>query len=443
VKTLNIWLEGEDGPIGQLSSDDYGAMSFTYTLDWAMRGHPISLSLPLTPVAQPDSATRAFFNNLLHENDQLRQLLQREGLERDNIVGILEHLGADCAGAISCLPLDAPPVKRPGNLETDYDGLDEPEVVDIVKRLAAGQALPDVLRDPSPVAGYRRKISIALLPDGRFALPKPGLGVPTTHILKIPDAGHKDEELQEAAAAQLARDCGFDASISVADVIADQPLILIQRFDRLVTANGQVTRVHQEDFTQALGLPDDLKYERRAQGSRKFDAAAIAWVLNQTENPAAARLQFLRTTLFNLMIGNTDNHAKNHALLYGDSGRPRLAPLYDMVPIPLGRGYTDAFSYTIGTAKRAVDLKADDLASFARTLGFAEGRALVVVRETCVSLANALERASHRLLPDLRTFDMLIGREMARLADLLDVDLELRERDYLPGPDEKSGWETS
>lgn len=35
--------------------------------------------------------------------------------------------------------------------------------------------------------------------------------------------------------------------------------------------------------------------------------------------------------LFNFILGNADAHAKNLSLLYGASGRPRLAPFYDLV----------------------------------------------------------------------------------------------------------------
>ena len=39
------------------------------------------------------------------------------------------------------------------------------------------------------------------------------------------------------------------------------PAIISERYDRIVSANGTVTALHQEDFTQALGIPSSLKYE--------------------------------------------------------------------------------------------------------------------------------------------------------------------------------------
>ena len=36
------------------------------------------------------------------------------------------------------------------------------------------------------------------------------------------------------------------------------PAIISERYDRIVSANGTVTALHQEDFTQALGIPSSL-----------------------------------------------------------------------------------------------------------------------------------------------------------------------------------------
>jgi serine/threonine-protein kinase HipA len=447
LREIDVWIEGVDYPIGRLAEAYAGSSSifFAYTDDWlALPGaFAISFSLPLEDGAYDDRITRNFFQNMLQENDQLSQIIRREGLNRDDILGILRIVGAECAGALSCLPKGSPPVKRPGNLSTDYDVLDDATVADFVKRLAAGRSLPEELRDPSPVAGFRQKFSLAKTQEGRFAIPKPGLGVPTTHILKIPDPDHPGEAVQEAAAAQLARECGFEAANSVALKIAGGEQLLIERFDRTIGLDGSVTRIHQEDFAQALALPHDFKYERRANGLYKFDAIAIAGILNKTAFPARARDMFLRMTLFNLMIGNSDNHAKNHAFLFQFGGPPVLAPLYDLVPIPLGEGYTDELAFNIGNAKRARDLKLDDLLLFYAAMEIPKGRAERVLISHVRALVEQLEVASTGLADSLRSFDMLIGREMARLLDLTGVDKVLRERDYLPETEERAGWALS
>ncbi|MEY2926755.1 MAG: hypothetical protein RL367_1232 [Pseudomonadota bacterium] len=434
MRELAVWIEGVAFPVGSLTKSLTGTVAFCYSDEWLVEpaAFGISLSLPLITGSFGDALSRAFFSNLLNENDQLNHLLRRERLDRHDLVGILFHLGSDCAGAVSCLAAGAPPVKRPGDLATDYDVIDDLVLAELIKRLASGRALPPEIRDPSPVAGYRRKIALAQTLAGQFAIPKSGSGVPTTHILKIPDPGHRGEAEQEAAAARLAIRCGLDCATSNASTFDGQDILIIERFDRVRTPAGLVLRVHQEDFAQALGLPDDLKYERRAIGSFRFDAAAIATILNRTASPALAQELFLRFTLFNLMIGNSDNHAKNHALLYPFGEAPSLAPLYDMVPIPLGGGYTDEFAFNIGNASRASELTLADLVAFCVTLGISANRAEKILTDHMVDLVARLDRASEGFKGSLRFFDMLIGREINRLLDLFNLDISLRERDYFP-----------
>ncbi len=44
------------------------------------------------------------------------------------------------------------------------------------------------------------------------------------------------------------------------------------------------------------------------------------------DGPSRPIPRLLRMTLFNLLIGNNDNHAKNHALLHRPGEAPELAP---------------------------------------------------------------------------------------------------------------------
>jgi serine/threonine-protein kinase HipA len=245
--SLNVWLDGFDAPAGQLDAMDDGSIAFRYVDAFLHEGRSISMSLPVDGQPVGDVLARAFFDNLLPENDQMQRVIDREGLERSDIVGILAHVGADCAGAISCLPVGAPPIKIPGDLAEDYRPLEHDELILIARRLAEQQRLPDDIDDPSPVAGVQRKIALTLLPDGRFALPLEGRKVPTTHILKVPRRAEAAEAKQEDAACKLAAACGIAVSQSDHIVLDDVDALLIERFDRIVQ-DGIVYRVHQEDF---------------------------------------------------------------------------------------------------------------------------------------------------------------------------------------------------
>ncbi len=164
--------------------------------------------------------------------------------------------------------------------------------------------MPNELRDPSPLSGYQRKVALTVLPDGSYAVPIPGTGAPTTHILKVPETTFQREAFYEANCASLADYVGLDAAPSRSFWIGDYEVILSQRYDRQVV-DGAVYRLHQEDFAQAIGLPPRFKYERDGRPGRRYDIAAAVSVLRQTESPALAIDAFLRATIFNLAIGNT------------------------------------------------------------------------------------------------------------------------------------------
>ncbi|MBU1347521.1 MAG: HipA domain-containing protein [Alphaproteobacteria bacterium] len=431
---LTVWMDGHAVPAGRLVRTDHGDTAFAYDAGYVARGGTaLSLSMPFEDEAFGDVETRAFFANLLPENAQLQRVMEREGLARDDVVGLLRHLGADCAGSVSCLPLDAPPIKTPGVLAEDYEVLDDRRLENLVRSLRDQRRLPADVRDPSPVAGVQSKVAITRMPDGTFALPRPGSRVPTTHILKVPARRDFRDARHEEAAAILARSAGLDASVPEAVKIGDMDALVITRFDRVVR-NGVVSRIHQEDFAQALGLPSELKYQRRGRPGRRFDVEAALQVLDSTRDPGGARLAFLRATIFNLCIGNTDNHAKNHAILYDGPGAPRFAPLYDMLPIRLSREFTHELAFQVGSATAFDTMTADDLRAFFTQMGVPVDLLDDFMQGEIATMLETLERASPALrASNLKLFDDLLGKELEELGERLGLrDLDIAPRDYFP-----------
>ena len=120
--------------------------------------------------------------------------------------------------------------------------------------------------------------------------------------------------------------------------VADRQFLLVQRYDRLPIAETSAeasavagaapsdgapvpvphpqppTRLHQEDFCQALGvLPEKQVPERRRPRSGAMFRAAAPGHPSQR----AAILRLLDTVVFNALIGNHDAHGKNFSILYG------------------------------------------------------------------------------------------------------------------------------
>lgn len=116
---LNILINGRQ--VGRLEKEADGAVFFQYDrtwVDWA-RAFPISLSLPLQPVAFRGTAVNAVFDNLLPDSPAVRkQVAQRTGARGADTYSLLEEIGRDCIGAMQFLP---------DGLEIDVSGAIEAE----------------------------------------------------------------------------------------------------------------------------------------------------------------------------------------------------------------------------------------------------------------------------------------------------------------------------
>lgn len=368
---LEVRLDGFDDPIGTLRSNEGGAAQFAYAAHYVSRPDALALSVSLPLQREPfeDFATRAYFDNLLQERDTARaDIIAKYRLSTDDIVGILFHLGKDCAGAVSALPEGSPAIKVPGRLDMDYRAYSDQELREIVEALHRRLPLPADMADPSPLAGVQSKIAVTRLADGSLA--EPLHGAPTTHILKVPQERHHRDAAREHAGMKLSASLGFDTAMTELMDIEGIPVLLVERFDRR-TEDGLVTRIHQEDFAQALGLPARHKYQRPERGADGYNVAAVRSILDRTVDPAGERLKFLNETLFDILIGNVDGHAKNHALFHLPGGRLMTTPRYDVMPTMLDRRTTDEFAYYLGNATSLEAVDATALDDFLADLGFA------------------------------------------------------------------------
>ena len=393
---LAVRLDGFDKPVGMLIRGQNASLNFQYRDDYLRLpdAMPLSLSLPLKDGPIGDGLTRSFFNNLLQErNAPLQMIMEREGIARDDLAGLLFHLGKDCAGAISVLPEGAPPTKVPGNYETDYEPISDQELIKIVESLHSRRKPPDEMQDPSPLAGVQSKISLTILPNGQAALPRAGTGAPTTHMFKVPGRQNLDDAKLEAAALDLSRTCDLETTRAGVEKIGGIDVLIASRFDRALNEHGQIIRLHQEDFAQAIGLPPSLKYQRNGNVGRRFDVPAIKKVLDQTIEPAVSRLEFIKLTVFDLLIGNADGHAKNHALLYRTRNRPQLSPRYDILPTRIDPNLTDELPYNIGSATRIDEVTKTEFSKFLGDLGVtSKGAQARITSEIATPIARKLSQ---------------------------------------------------
>ena len=371
---LEVWMEAVRDPVGLLEQQPDRSLRFTYAPGTPPQGR-LSMALPITDTPHEGAACQAYFAGLLPEGRERDRIMGLYQIDQDDIGSLFYHLGTDCAGAVSITPPGTGPAKRPGYFPGDYEEISATRLTTIVQALHIEGRMPAGTRSTSLLSGLQPKIAL-LHHEGRFYLPRPGSRAATTHILKVAPVESPDLARQEAALLRLARSLNLDAVQS--DYLTfpdahdgpDIGAILMRRFDR--TFDGRtVQRVHCEDICQALGLMPDEKYGHGAADG--FSMFAVGSLARHTARPALFIMAFMRQTLFNLAVGNTENHARNSAILYrGPAGD--LAPLYDVTAASLDPHSAGEMALPIGGAIFARNLDLVRMETGMRDLGFAKPR---------------------------------------------------------------------
>lgn len=107
-------------------------------------------------------------------------------------------------------------------------------------------------------------------------------------------------------------------------------IFLIARFDRSTDAK----RKHYLSAHSLLG-PGPVSIDGR-EYKTAFSYAGIAEAMRCLNRRAQADShELFRRMVFNILVGNVDDHLRNHALLMDDAGKFVLSPAFDLVPQPL------------------------------------------------------------------------------------------------------------
>lgn len=317
---LNLFFDGvRVGAIeGQSSS-----MVLTYDerfLDTPGR-FPLSGTLPLSRDPLPEAAVSSFLENMLPEGTVRDRVFQNLRLNTGDIMGYLSRRGMDLPGGLVVTEEQQPPTV----------GAVEPiDRVELHRRIEAAQNAnqPVITGEKSrlSLAGVQEKTAIRVNAAGDLALTS-GAEL-STHILKPDALLYPDLAVNEYFVMQLARACGIDVPTVIFDAVLDA--FIIERYDRYRDEAGRVRPIYQIDFCQAVGLPSVQKYDTKGT-----HIALMATVIGTTKAPLLARTNLFRRIVFDVLVGNRDNHLKNFSLV-GRDGAFELSPAYDLV-------CTDAF----------------------------------------------------------------------------------------------------
>ena len=332
--------------VGELLSEPGQGARFRYAPDWlATRGaFPVSTAIPLTDRIYEAERVEPWFANLLPEEANLRAVLRALGAAEGDLQTILQAIGGDTAGALSFgvpndpadhryLPLVDYYRERRGQT---FAGVAEAFAFHI-NELGARPFMIDDDGVRTSLAGGQEKTVLATLENGRPVLgvgvdcrdrlAVPMAGAPSTVIVK-PDNPHLPGIVEnEAYCLELARRIGLPAvEWAIIAGAEGRSALAVARYDRRESTRG-LTRVHQEDLAQALGVPPRQKYEHATGGGPSLlDILSVG----QRLSLARDRLTLLDYVIYNILVANTDAHAKNYSLLIESGGEVRLAPLYDV-----------------------------------------------------------------------------------------------------------------
>jgi serine/threonine-protein kinase HipA len=339
--SLDVHLHGERiGTLFAAGEDDY---RFAYSPEVVERTGPgatlISHSLPVRSEPFGVEATRAYVGGLLPHGAWRQRLARDLGIDPADDFSLIGSLGGDCAGAVVFVEEGAA-IEPAG----DIAWLDQDEVDELV--VQPPQRLADAATDREIcfcLPGEHPKL--ALVRDdggGRWAWPEPGL--PSTHVLKPETGAYPDLAVNEMFCVSVLRRAGIPVVSTELISCGERRCLVSRRVDRL--GDGpRATRIHQEDFFQALGYPP---MDRAGEESDGPGFAESSGLLRAVGRLADVPL-LLTAAIGNYVLGNGNAHGKNFALLFGTEG-PRLAPMYDVVSTvvygaPIHRGMVIAEDY--------------------------------------------------------------------------------------------------
>lgn len=415
-------LEVRSGTIvvGRVRIDDNEQFSFSYDTKWLTRDarFPVSLTLPIASDEYVGGPAHTFFANLLPEGAVRQAVCARLGISPDNDFALLQAIGGECAGALSLVD-PARPSADPE--EFAYEELKGKRL----QGLVADDAIPLLVGGSTTrlsLAGAQNKLPVALF-DGKIHLPLKS--APSTHILKLPNRRYPHLPANEAFALGLARHVGFEVVSAELFTRTDPPSLLVARYDRIRSDDSSpVRRLHQEDLCQATGLPPTKKYE--TEGGPTFVRVATV-IRDNVYRPLVDVPRLIRWQAYNLVIGNSDGHAKNLSITYSDGGETQLAPFYDLVSTREYNGLDRKLAMGVGGRQNPDEIGRADWIKLSGELRIGERVLLDLVRDVAQRSLDALAswtrefRDAYGNQPILQTLPTATTKRARRVLRSLDA----------------------
>jgi serine/threonine-protein kinase HipA len=324
---IELWLYGTR--LAKINDAGSGKSRLTYLGDaidrWGLGSRILTVSAPLATTTLTPSPTAAIVEGLLPEGDALNRL--KVAFDTRHPAQLLGVVGRESVGAVIVLPEGKAIPSTPGD---DMLILSEG---DVAARL---RGLPQAPLGVSPetsvrlsLAGAQPKLPLLRLADG--ALRDPGIGRPSTVILKLEPSGWPRLVELEAYGLAVMNEAGLPIPDYRTAEYEGIKVLEVDRYDRHSESDGTIKRIHQEDLCMAVGARPDDKYATSPRSKTALSQLAQA-IYNNSREPDRDLGSFVTALVANVAIGNCDAHARNYSLFHWEDGSVELAPIYDVVP---------------------------------------------------------------------------------------------------------------
>ena len=324
-----IWLLGQTEPVvaGRLAATDDRLM-FNYGRSYLSRSNPVPIYLPELPLragvlplvdglSMPsclrDSAPDAWGRRVI--------INRKFGAKRNEIddasYGELTYLlesGSDRIGALD-FQVSATDYAAREAMPVSLDELMN-AAASIEKGLPLTPELDRALLHGTSIGGAR--------PKAMVASPK------RKYVAKFSSQNDLYSVVKaEFVAMRLAAEIGLNVAPVTLEHTAVRDVLLVERFDRVKSEHGWERRAMVSALT-LLGLD-----EMMARYASYTELATI--IRHRFAAPKRMLRELFGRMLFNVLCGNTDDHARNHAAFW-DGRSLALTPAYDICPQPRTSG---------------------------------------------------------------------------------------------------------
>ncbi len=321
--TLYLWYLGRpDQPVlvGELNLVMSGrGVSLRCAPHWLRQGFALSEDLPLIDrehlPAEKDSAAGAVDDARPDRwGERVIRLLERP--PRLSLLELLYFTGDDRFGALGVSidgdhyrPSTQPALPTLGDVE---------QIQALVRKVQMGVPVQEherrLIAPGATMGGARPKALVQM--EGK------------AWVLKFGEEAGSSEGLIEHACMTLAARAGIRVARTHPVALDRGTAVAVERFDR---EPGQ--RLHALSAHVALrAAGSEQSYPALAQWLRR--RGVVAGDMNRKD-----MRELFRRLVFNILIDNTDDHEKNHALLALDNQQYRLSPAFDVLPTGQALGY--------------------------------------------------------------------------------------------------------